>query len=98
MKRNIKVGRRGAGGWETELDVVAHHPEQRHLVHLEASPEAHSWSVRAEHYIKRFTSGEKYIPQEVFTWLAPGTVIERIAVFPNVPPAVMAWVTLQSGQ
>lgn len=86
VRRNIKVERRGAGGWEMELDVVAYHPEQRHLVHLEASLDAHSWSVRAERYSKKFSSSEKYILREVFTWLAPGTVIERIAVFPNAPP------------
>lgn len=86
VKRNIKVGRRGAGGWEMELDVVAYHPEQRHLVHLEASLDAHSWAVRAERYGKKFSSGEKYILQEVFTWLAPNTVIERIAVFPSASP------------
>lgn len=85
VKRNAKVGRRGAGGWEMELDVVAWHPERLELVHIEASLDAHSWAKRAERYTKKFECGEKYILQEVFRWLTPGTTILRIAIFPTAP-------------
>ena len=84
VKRNMKVGKRLKGGWEMELDVVAYHPGLKHLVHIEASLDAHSWERREERYAKKFELGEKYILSEVFTWLPPGTVIERIAVFPSV--------------
>lgn len=84
IKRNIKVGKRAKGGWEMELDVVAYHPTLNKLLHVEASLDAHSWVIREQRYIKKFTLGEKYILTEVFTWLPPGTAIERIAIFPQV--------------
>ena len=35
VRRNIKVGRLRHGGWEGELDIVAFHHEDGHLIHLE---------------------------------------------------------------
>jgi hypothetical protein len=84
IKRNIKVGRRSKGGWEMELDIVAYHPKLNKLLHVEASLDAHSWATREQRYLKKFTLGEKYILAEVFTWLPAGTVIERLAIFPQV--------------
>jgi hypothetical protein len=85
VKRNVKVGRRPAGGWEMELDIVAFHPQLLRLVHIEASLDAHSWKRREERYRKKFTLGEKYILHNVFAWLPAETPIERIAIFPSVP-------------
>jgi hypothetical protein len=85
VKRNVKVGRRKAGGWEMELDIVAYHPHQARLVHIEASLDADPWEKREQRYIKKFELGEKYILNEVFTWLPPGTRIEREAIFPSAP-------------
>nr|WP_315249030.1 hypothetical protein [uncultured Duganella sp.] len=86
VKRNVKVGKRSAGGWEMELDVVAYHPHTRHLIHIEASLDAHSWDRREQRYVKKFHSGEKFILTDVFTWLEKDTPIERLAIFPSVPP------------
>lgn len=85
VKRNVKVGRRGAGGWEMELDVVAFRPRDGKLVHVEASLDAHSWERREERYAKKFAIGDKYILKDMFTWLPPSTAIERLAIFPSAP-------------
>jgi hypothetical protein len=85
VKQNVKVGRRGAGGWEMELDVVAYHPHEGRLIHVEASLDAHSWERREERYAKKFSIGEKYILKDIFTWLPAETAIERIAIFPSAP-------------
>lgn len=85
VKENIKVGRRDAGGWEMELDVVAYHPHGGRLLHIEASLDAHGWDKREQRYAKKFGIGEKYILKEVFTWLPPETKIEKEAIFPAVP-------------
>jgi hypothetical protein len=37
VRRNIRVGLRPRGGYESELDVVAFDPDKGHLVHIEAS-------------------------------------------------------------
>src|SRR5690348_723440 len=61
VRRNVKVGRLGHGGFEGELDVVAFHPDKPHLVHVEASTDAASWEHRETRFRKKFETGKKYI-------------------------------------
>jgi hypothetical protein len=79
VRRNVLVGRRPKGGYECELDVVAFHPETKHLVHIEASMDASSWAERERRFQKKFTAGRKYIPG-LFQGLELPTEIEQIAV------------------
>jgi hypothetical protein len=86
VRRNVFVGRRLKGGWECELDVVAFHPgdpEKKikpHLVHLEPSLDADSWSERERRYKKKFEAGKKYIKKELFSGIPIPEEIEQIAV------------------
>lgn len=79
VRRNVLVGKRPKGGYECELDVVAFHPEHRHLVHLEPSMDASSWRERERRYKKKFDAGRKYIPKLFAGLEVPGEV-EQIAV------------------
>ncbi|MBN2004360.1 MAG: hypothetical protein JXA21_13480 [Anaerolineae bacterium] len=79
VRRNILVGLREKGGYECELDVVAFHPGERHLVQVEPSMDADSWSVRERRYKKKFDAGRKYIPG-IFKGLDVPGEIEQIAV------------------
>jgi len=85
VKRNIKVGKLSHGGWEMELDVIAFDPHTKHLIHIEPSIDAQSWSTREERFTKKFTSARKYIFSDVFTWLDPGMHIEQVAVLVSHP-------------
>ncbi|MCP3926752.1 MAG: hypothetical protein GY714_29685 [Desulfobacterales bacterium] len=69
VKGNIRVGKLDHGGWEGELDVVAYHPLDDILIHLEPSIDAHSWAKREERFTKKFAAGRKYIFTDVFPWL-----------------------------
>jgi hypothetical protein len=80
VRRNVHVGKRGNGGWECELDVVAFNPKTKHLVHIEPSMDANSWEKREARYSKKFESGRKYIPQ-LFTGIEIPDHIEQIALF-----------------
>jgi hypothetical protein len=80
VKRNVKVGRLGHGGWAGELDIVAYHPSTEHLIHYEPSLDAHPWTVRERRFGKKFASGRKYIYAEVFPWLRKDTPLEQVAV------------------
>jgi len=80
VRRNVKVGRLGHGGWEGELDIVAYHPKTKHLVHLEPSLDADPWPKREQRFAKKFQSGLKYIFKDVFPWLASSTALEQVAV------------------
>lgn len=62
VRRNVLVGKRAKGGYEGELDVVAFHPEERQLVHIEPSMDALSWKRRNERFGKKFRLGRKHIP------------------------------------
>jgi hypothetical protein len=80
VRRNMKVGKRAAGGWECELDVVAFHPAKKHILHIEPSMDADPWPKRVARYEKKFAAGKKYIPA-LFTGLQVPDTIEQIAVF-----------------
>jgi len=80
VRRNIHVGKRTAGGYECELDVVAFHPEKKHLVHIEPSMDASSWAIREVRYRKKFDAGKKYIPA-LFAGLDVPLHVEQIALF-----------------
>lgn len=80
VRRNVNVGRRPNGGWECELDVVAFHPGEKHLVHVEPSMDADPWMKRELRYTKKFQAGRKYIPK-LFTGIEIPDDIEQIALF-----------------
>jgi len=80
VRRNVPVGKRPAGGYECELDVVAFHPKERRLVQVEPSLDADSWETREKRYRKKFDAGRKYIPM-LFEGLSLPSEIEQIAIF-----------------
>lgn len=80
VRRNVHVGKRPGGGWTCELDVVAIHPETKHLVHVEPSMDSNTWDKREERYTKKFAAGRKYIPQ-MFKGVDVPMDIEQIALF-----------------
>lgn len=78
VRRNVLVGPREKGGYESELDVMAFHPGNRHLVHIEPSMDALSWGAREKRFVKKFKAGRRYIPQ-LFESLDIPDEIEQIA-------------------
>lgn len=79
VRRNILVGRRPRGGYECELDVVALHPGQRRIVHVESSLDAHSWEKREARFAKKFAAGREHIPS-LFEGVGAPASIEQIAL------------------
>jgi hypothetical protein len=80
VRRNVQVGKRPQGSYECELDVVAFHPADKHLVHVEPSLDADRWEKREERYLRKFEAGRRQIPG-----LFPGIELpgppEQIALF-----------------
>lgn len=80
VRKNVKVGKRPEGGHEGELDIVAYHPTDNHLVHIEPSIDAHTWEKREQRFRKKFDAGHKYIIPEIFPWLPHNKRFEQWAV------------------
>lgn len=82
VRRNVLVGRLARGGHECELDVVAFHPEKKHLVHVEPSTDANSFEQRDRRFAKKFAAGRKYIPK-LFAGLRLPDEIDQYSVVIN---------------
>lgn len=80
VRRNVKVGKLPPGGYEGELDIVAYHPIENHLLQIEPSIDAHTWVKRQERFQKKFNAGRKYIISEIFPWLPHNKRFEQWAV------------------
>ena len=79
IRKNVLVGKRAQGGYDCELDLIAFHPEEKCLVHIEASMDASSWEEREKRFKKKFDAGRKYIPH-LFSGLDIPTEIDQVAV------------------
>jgi hypothetical protein len=66
-------------GYECELDVVAFHPQEQRLVHIEPSMDAHTWVRRESQFTKKFDAGRKYIPT-LFGGIVLPSNIDQIAL------------------
>ncbi|MFH1070054.1 MAG: hypothetical protein V1794_10595 [Candidatus Glassbacteria bacterium] len=80
VKRNERVGRLAAGGFEGELDVVAFNPMTNHLIHVETSTDADSWAIRERRFRNKFLSGSNHI-KKLFNGLLIPKEIEKRAIF-----------------
>ncbi len=60
VQTNLRFGKRNAGGWAGEIDVVAFHPRKKVLVHVETSTDADSWRERKEKFTRKFHNAEEY--------------------------------------
>jgi len=80
VRRNVKVGKLAGGGHEGELDVVAYHPIDNHLIQIEPSIDAHTWAKREERFRKKFDAGSKHIIPKIFPWLPHNSTFEQWAV------------------
>jgi hypothetical protein len=80
VKRNERVGRLAAGGYEGELDVVGFNPKTKHLIHVETSTDADSWADREKRFSKKFSSGAKHI-KILFEGLTVPDQVEKKVIF-----------------
>jgi len=60
VRTNIRFGKRPAGGYEGEIDVAAFNPRTKHLVHIEASTDADSWTERKRRFVKKFENAKQH--------------------------------------
>ena len=80
VRRNVRGGKLLHGGHEGELDIVAYHPVDKHLIQIEPSIDAHTWEKREQRFKKKFDAGQKHIISEIFPWLPHNKKFEQWAV------------------
>ena len=79
VRKNVQVAPRPQGGYDGELDVVAIHPVTRHVLHVEPSLDALSWSKREERFARKFALGRAHIPHLLDGLDAPAD-IDQVAL------------------
>ncbi|MBI5787341.1 MAG: hypothetical protein HZA78_00600 [Candidatus Schekmanbacteria bacterium] len=79
IRRNVLVGKLPNGGYCCELDIVAFHPEKKHLLQIEPSMDADSWAKREKRFSNKFKAGRDHIP-ELFKGFDLPSEIEQIAL------------------
>jgi hypothetical protein len=77
--KNVLVGRLPHGGHEGELDIVAFHPGEEKIIHIEACSAADSWKSKENRFKKKFDAGKKHIPILLRDFKIP-KVLDQIAV------------------
>ena len=60
VRTNLKFGKRAKGGYVGEMDVVAYHPKEKTLVHVETSMDADSWPQRKAKFQRKFRDAESH--------------------------------------
>lgn len=61
VRRDVWVGLESDGSYECELDIVAFHPIQRHVVHIETSYDLLNLHDKEQHFQSKFDAGKKYL-------------------------------------
>lgn len=56
VRTNIKMNKRAKGGWDNEIDVLAHSHTKGELIHIESSWDANTWEDRRKRFI-----GKKFV-------------------------------------
>jgi hypothetical protein len=80
VRRHVQVDAKRGGPPESELDIVAFHPETRHLLQVEPSMDTSTRHVRTQRYEKKFEAGRTHIPT-MFEAIAPTRVVDQVALF-----------------
>lgn len=63
VRTNIKFGKRAKGGYLGEMDVVAFHPKEKTLTHIETSMDADSWSERKKRFQRKFQDANSHFKE-----------------------------------
>ena len=79
VRRNVNVGPRPNGGYDSELDVVAFNPKKKHLVHIEPSMDCDSWDQREKRFKAKFAAGRQHIPS-LFAGFSGLPKVEQVAL------------------
>ena len=60
VRTNIKFGKREKGGWKGEMDVIAFHPIEKTLIHIETSMDAEPWLSRKSKFQRKFKDAKDH--------------------------------------
>jgi hypothetical protein len=83
VRKNIRFGRRKAGGWTGEIDVLAIYPERPgELTHIETSMDADSWSQRIQRFSRKCNDAKSHL-EEILP--IQFHIVRQVAVVLNNP-------------
>lgn len=79
VRQSVLVGPRPKGGYEGELDIVAVNPTTGHLIHVECSLDADSWTKRETKFSQKFERGRRFVPS-LFAGLDIPSQLDQVAL------------------
>jgi hypothetical protein len=77
VRTNIRFGKRAKGGWKGEMDVIAFHPIEKKLIHIETSTDAEPWLKRKSRFQRKFRDAKEHY-KELFRFEI--NTIQQIAI------------------
>ena len=60
IRTNIKFGKLKKGGYQGEIDLIAYHPENNQLIHVETSTGGESFEKRKKIFLRKFDDASKH--------------------------------------
>lgn len=78
VRRNVSIKRSDRSG-PVRLDVLALHPAQNLIVHVEASMDSDSWQMREQRFRKKFRAGDQYV-EGLAAGMKKKPVLQQIAL------------------
>lgn len=60
VRTNIKFGKRAKGGYKGEMEVIAYHPIEKKLIHIETSADAEPWLTRKGKFQRIFRDAKDH--------------------------------------
>lgn len=85
VRQYLWVGLQSDASYECELDVVAYHPRQHHVVQIEPSFDLLPAEEKERHFRTKFDAGKKYLHR--MFGLAAGLHVEQVALIASADHA-----------
>jgi hypothetical protein len=60
VRTHVRFGKREKGGWKGEMGVIAFHPVEKKLIHIETSADAEPWLKRKVKFQRKFRDAKEY--------------------------------------
>lgn len=84
VRQNVKFGKRKAGGWKGEMDVIAYNANNKTFLHIETSTDSDARAKRERRFRRKFIDASQYY-KEIFHFNGKAKQIAIISFRMSMP-------------